>query len=55
METYRSFLMTITTNRLVVLKFVLLRHAWGTICSDFFDDDDAKVACRQLGYSHLGI
>ena len=28
---------------------------WGIICRDFFDDADAKVVCRSLGYSELGI
>lgn len=24
---------------------------WGTFCDDFFDEDAATVACRQMGYS----
>ena len=33
---------------------VCVDKVWKTICSDFWDYEDASVACNQLGYSPYG-
>ena len=30
---------------------VFCEGAWGAVCTSNFDDTDAAVACRQLGFS----
>lgn len=34
---------------------VCLGDTWGTVCSNSWSVEDAKVACRQLGFSQNGI
>ena len=30
---------------------IFCKGAWGTVCTSNFDDRDALVACRQLGFT----
>ena len=32
---------------------ICINNAWGTVCDDNFGANDARVACRQLGYTGI--
>ena len=34
---------------------ICLNETWGTICDNNWDNNDATVACRVLGFSRFGL
>ena len=44
-----------TSSHLIGEVEVCIRGVWSTVCGEEWDDNDATVICRQLGFSPYGI